>query len=120
MTEAPEQSPPPAGGLPDDLPWRLEPGAVLAASAPWLGAVLNVLPGLGTGYIYQRRWRAYWTASLLAAAWILLGGRLLSLMPSRLEEGQAGLIGTAGLLALALVTALEAFLTARKARQTDG
>ena len=32
--------------------------AVLAASAPWLGALLNVLPGLGAGYLYQRRWRA--------------------------------------------------------------
>ncbi len=33
---------------------------VLAASAGWVAVVLNVVPGLGAGYLYQRRWKAYW------------------------------------------------------------
>ena len=28
---------------------------ILAASAGWVAVTLNVLPGLGTGYLYQRR-----------------------------------------------------------------
>ena len=31
---------------------------VLAASAGWVAVLLNVVPGLGAGYLYQRRWRA--------------------------------------------------------------
>jgi hypothetical protein len=89
-----------------------EPKRLLAASAPWLGALLNVLPGLGTGYVYQRRWRAWWITALLAIAW--------SAVALALATDEAGvtptLIAPAGLLALSLTTAAEAFLAARKAR----
>ncbi|MCS5699321.1 hypothetical protein NZK32_09750 [Cyanobium sp. FGCU-52] len=89
--------------------------AVLAASAPWLAALLNLVPGLGSGYIYQRRWRAYWITSAVATSWFVLGAVLGS-------GGEAGtaprdqLIGLAGLLLLAAVTMTEAFLAGRKAR----
>ena len=89
--------------------------AVLAASAPWLGALLNLLPGLGSGYIYQRRWPAYWITSLLATAWFLLGaqrGRAEDLG----RDPREAVIGLGGLLLLAAVTAVEAFLAARRAR----
>jgi hypothetical protein len=102
-------SPPSQGAAP--LPPRL----VLAASAPWLGALLNMVPGLGSGYIYQRRWRAYWITSALATAWFLAGALLAADADPRLEPRQQ-LVGLAGLLLLAGVTALEAFLAARKAR----
>ena len=39
---------------------------VLASSAGWVAVVLNVIPGLGAGYLYQRRWKPYWITSLLA------------------------------------------------------
>ena len=39
---------------------------ILAASAGWVAVVLNLVPGLGSGYLYQRRWRAYWITSGLA------------------------------------------------------
>ena len=39
---------------------------ILAASAGWVAVILNVLPGLGAGYLYQRRWKAYWVTSALA------------------------------------------------------
>ena len=85
---------------------------MLAASAPWLGALLNVLPGLGTGYVYQRRWRAWWITSLLAIGWSAVA---LALGPEG-EGAPAAQIVPAGLLALSLTTAAEAFLAARKAR----
>jgi hypothetical protein len=96
-----------------------EQRTILASSAPWLGALLNVVPGLGTGYIYQRRWRPYWITSALATAWFVLGA-LLDSSASVMEPGTADqarqLIGLAGLLLLAAVTAVEAFLKAARAR----
>ena len=39
---------------------------IIAASAGWVAVTLNVVPGLGAGYLYQRRWKAYWITSALA------------------------------------------------------
>lgn len=93
---------------------------MLAASAPWLGALLNVLPGLGTGYVYQRRWRAWWINAALAGAWLLTGALAGGIewgdpkdLPNALAVSPAW---PAGLLLLSLLTASEAFLAARKAR----
>ena len=88
--------------------------AVLAASAPWLGALLNVLPGLGAGYLYQRRWRAWWITSGLSSAWFLLGA-MLQPDPSAIDP-RTRLVGLGGLLLLAAVSAVEAFLATRRAR----
>jgi hypothetical protein len=88
--------------------------ALLAASAPWLGALLNVLPGLGAGYLYQRRWPAWWITTVLASAWFLLGSRLAP-DPSAADPRTA-LVGVGGLLLLAAISAVEAFLAARRAR----
>lgn len=96
--------------------------AILAASAPWLGALLNVVPGLGSGYIYQRRWRAYWITTALATGWFLLGavlGGAGSAADPSTADPTDQLIGLGGLLLLAAVTAAEAFRAARRAR-TDG
>ncbi len=93
--------------------------AILAASAPWLGALLNVVPGLGTGYIYQRRWRAYWITTALATGWFLLGavlGGAGTVTDPSTADPTDQLIGLGGLLLLAAVTAAEAFRAARQAR----
>ncbi|WP_216923501.1 hypothetical protein [Synechococcus sp. CCAP 1479/9] len=93
--------------------------AILAASAPWLGALLNVVPGLGSGYIYQRRWRAYWITTALATGWFLLGavrGGAGTVADPSTADPTDQLIGLGGLLLLAAVTAAEAFRAARKAR----
>ena len=92
---------------------------ILAASSPWVAVVLNLVPGLGTGYTYQRRWRAYWISSGLATAWFVAGGVLgqnadAVLMPDLVQQNQ--LIGLGGLLLLAVVTATEAGLAARRAQ----
>jgi|694.fasta_scaffold05257_22 hypothetical protein len=94
------------------LPGVLEPPGlltrkeVLAASSPWVGSGLNILPGLGAGYIYQRRWRAYWITALLGSLWLALG----ALGPWELGPLFPELLG------LSIFTAAEAFLAARRAR----
>lgn len=88
---------------------------VLAASAPWLGALLNVLPGLGAGYLYQRRWRAWWITSVLGALAFALGG-LQAPAQSPAQPSPLAPISLGALLLLAVVSAAEAFLAARRAR----
>lgn len=97
---------------------------ILAASSVWLAAVLNVVPGLGTGYIYQRRWRAYWITTATSTGWFVLGALLGQdvdpvLQPDVLQQNQ--LIGLAGLLLVAGVTAVEAARAAKQAQaQAEG
>ena len=107
-----------ASASPSPAPDQLDTAArkaVLAASAPWLAALLNLVPGLGSGYIYQRRWRAYWITSALATSWFVLGA-VLGQGAEATTAGRDQLIGLAGLLLLAAVTMAEAFLAGRKAR----
>jgi hypothetical protein len=87
---------------------------ILAASSGWVAALLNVVPGLGTGYLYQRRWRAYWITSALATSWFVAGALLDGPEAGALSQRQQ-LIGLAGLLVLAAITATEAGLAARRA-----
>ena len=41
---------------------------ILAASAGWVAVVLNLFPGVGNGYLYQRRWKAHWITVAVAIA----------------------------------------------------
>ncbi|MDH4405592.1 MAG: hypothetical protein QE276_06220 [Cyanobium sp. D14.bin.5] len=105
-----------------ELSQKVSQEVILAASSPWVAVVLNLVPGLGTGYIYQRRWRAYWISSGLATAWFVAGGVLSQnvdevLMPDLVKQNQ--LIGLGGLLLLAVVTATEAGLAARRAQPSS-
>ena len=72
---------------------------ILAASAGWVAVTLNVLPGLGAGYLYQRRWKAYWVTSALATTWFVLGA-VLGQDAGAAEEIQNQLVGLGGLVAL--------------------
>ncbi|MCP9887234.1 hypothetical protein KBY96_04700 [Cyanobium sp. ATX 6A2] len=92
---------------------------LLSASSTWVAVLLNVVPGLGTGYIYQRRWRAYWITSAAAAGWFALGAAQAAdidpeLMADVVARNQ--LVGLAGFLVLALVTAIEAGVAVRRSR----
>ena len=92
---------------------------ILSASCGWVAVLLNVVPGVGTGYIYQRRWRAYWLTSAAAVVWFALGALQgadadPALMPDVVARNQ--LVGLAGFLVLALVTAVEAGLAVRRSR----
>ncbi|MDI9406202.1 MAG: hypothetical protein QM522_05785 [Chitinophagaceae bacterium] len=88
---------------------------ILAASAGWVAVLLNVVPGLGAGYLYQRRWKAYWITSALATAWFVAGA-LLGRNAAAAAEAQNQLVGLIGLLVLAAVTATEAGLAVRSVR----
>ena len=93
---------------------------VLAASAGWVAVVLNVIPGLGAGYLYQRRWRAWWITSALATAWFVAGAVLAGADSgpeiSSADGPASQLVGLLGLLALAAVTATEAGLAVKRVR----
>jgi hypothetical protein len=91
---------------------------ILAASAGWVAVLLNLVPGVGNGYLYQRRWKAYWITSALATAWFVAGA-VLGMSADAAAETQNQLVGLIGLLALAAVTATEAGLAVKKVRQ-DG
>ena len=88
---------------------------VLAASAGWVAVLLNVLPGLGAGYLYQRRWKAYWITSALATSWFIAGAALAQGAPADAEQ-QNQLVGLLGLLLLAGITASEAGLAVKRVR----
>ena len=91
---------------------------ILAASGGWVAVTLNVVPGLGAGYLYQRRWKAYWITSALATTWFFLGV-VLGQDAEASEELRNQLIGLGGLVVLAAGTAVEAGLAVKKARSAD-
>lgn len=91
---------------------------VLAASAGWVAVLLNVLPGLGAGYLYQRRWKAYWITSALATSWFVAGAALARGAAADAEQ-QNQLVGLLGLLLLAGITAAEAGLAVKRVRNAS-
>ncbi len=76
---------------------------ILGASSGWVAVVLNILPGLGAGYIYQRRWKAYWLTSVVSSFWVLIGLiRQLKVESADLASIQSDQVGFYGLLQLLL------------------
>lgn len=90
---------------------------VLSASAGWVAVLLNVLPGLGAGYLYQRRWKAYWITSALATAWFGAGA-VLGQGATADAGSQSQLVGLIGLLLLAAITAVEAGVAVKRVRNS--
>ena len=85
---------------------------VLASSSGWVASLLNLLPGVGTGYIYQRRWVPYFITSGAVIAWFIIGIILQgSKDPSQTER----VIGIAGLFVISIITSVEANLAVKKA-----
>ena len=91
---------------------------ILAASSGWVAVTLNVVPGLGAGYLYQRRWKAYWITSALATSWFLLGA-VLGQGAEDAQDIQNQLVGLVGFIALAAGTAVEAGLAVKKSREEN-
>ena len=46
---------------------------ILASSKGWVASFLNFLPGLGSGYLYQRRWKPYFLTITASTSWFALG-----------------------------------------------
>ena len=85
---------------------------ILASSRGWVASFLNFLPGLGSGYLYQRRWKPYFLTIAASSAWFTLGFFLQGdSEPSQREQ----IIGISGLFFISIVTVIEANLSFKKA-----
>ena len=80
---------------------------ILASSKGWVASFLNFLPGIGSGYLYQRRWKPYFFTIAASTAWFTLGFFLQGdKEPSQSEQ----IIGISGLFFISIVTVIEANL----------
>tara|TARA_B100000579_G_C22136573_1_gene534491 strand:- start:51 stop:395 length:345 start_codon:yes stop_codon:yes gene_type:complete len=85
---------------------------VLSSSSGWVASLLNFLPGLGAGYLYQRRWKPYFITAGVAIAWFVLGAFLnKGTEPTTFEQ----LIGIGGLFLISITTVIEAKIAHKKA-----
>ena len=85
---------------------KLKKDEVIAASSSWVATALNIIPGLGTGYIYQRRWKPYFLTTGAVVFWFILGIILQGdKEPSQTEQ----IIGLSGLLLISIVSAIYSF-----------
>ena len=91
---------------------KLSKEQVLASSSGWVASLLNFLPGVGTGYLYQRRWLPYFITAGAVTAWFFIGIILQGdKEPSQTEQ----LIGISGLFLISTITVVEANLAFKKA-----
>ena len=85
---------------------------ILASSSGWVASTLNFLPGLGAGYLYQRRWIPYFLTGGAATAWFVLGAIINGdTEPTKAEQ----LIGIGGLFLISITTMVEAKIAHKKA-----
>ena len=85
---------------------------ILASSKGWVASFLNFLPGLGSGYLYQRRWKAYFLTIAASTAWFAIGFFLQE--DSEISQREQ-IIGISGLFFISIVTVIEANLAFKKA-----
>ena len=84
---------------------------ILASSSGWVASLLNFFPGLGTGYIYQRRWLPYFLTAGAVLVWFALG---IFLQGDKEPNQSDQLIGLSGLFFISVVTVIEAYLAYKK------
>ena len=91
---------------------KLSKDEILASSSGWVASLLNFLPGVGAGYLYQRRWIPYFITAGAVTGWFVIGIFIQdNKEPSQIEK----LIGIAGLFLISIVTVVEANLAFKKA-----
>ena len=91
---------------------QLSKEEILASSSGWVASLLNFLPGIGAGYLYQRRWLQYFLTAGAVTAWIIIGIILRGdKEPTQTEQ----LIGIGGLFFISIITVLEANLAFKRA-----
>ena len=84
---------------------------ILASSRGWVASFLNFLPGIGSGYLYQRRWKPYFLTIAASTVWLALGFFLQGdSEPSQVQQ----IIGISGLFFISIVTVIEANLAFKK------
>ncbi len=91
---------------------------ILASSSGWVSALLNFFPGLGVGYIYQRRWRAYWITTLTSIIWLIYTF-YNDLTIDHLDplETSNDSISFLGLFLIAVITSFEAWIAVKHAKK---
>ena len=95
---------------------KLSKDQVLASSSGWVASLLNFLPGVGAGYLYQRRWSPYFITIGAVIVWFAIGIILQGdKEPSQTEQ----LIGISGLFLISLITVVEAKLAFKKAEKVS-
>ncbi len=85
---------------------------ILATSSGWVAAFLNIFPGLGVGYIYQRRWLPYFLTGGAIVLWLGLG---LILQKNSEPTSKEQLIGLAGLFFISIISSFESYLAYKNA-----
>ena len=87
---------------------------IITNSSCWVAFVLNIIPGLGSGYIYQRRWRAYWATIFITFIYLIFFQSLeFTLDPSDPLPSQNDQLLFWGLILISFGTSVEAALTYR-------
>ncbi len=90
---------------------------ILAVSSGWVAVLLNLLPGLGVGYIYQRRWKAYWLTGFVSALWAFIGvTRQMNIDLADPASMQSDSITFYGFLLIAVFTSFEAGIAIKNSR----
>ncbi len=84
---------------------KLNKKEILASSNGWVASLLNLFPGIGAGYLYQRRWLPYFLTIGAVVIWFALGIYLQEDKEAAISDQ---LIGFSGLLLISAVTAIEA------------
>ncbi len=93
---------------------------IIASSSAWIAAFLNFIPGIGTGYLYQRRWKAYWITTLTSAGWVYIDLiNELSIDTSDPAASQTNNTGLLGLLLISSISAYEAVYRVKKEREKN-
>ena len=95
---------------------KLSREKVLASSSGWVASLLNLLPGLGAGYLYQRRWIPYFITLAALTLWFFIG---ITLQGDKEPIQNEQFIGISGLFIISIVTAVESNLAYKKIVQTE-
>ena len=91
---------------------KLSKEEILASSRGWVASLLNFFPGVGSGYLYQRRWLAYFLTSGAVASWFAIG---IFLQDGKEPTQTEQIIGLSGLFIISIFTLIEANLAYKKA-----
>ena len=91
---------------------KISKDEILASSSGLVASILNFLPGIGAGYIYQRRWLQYFLTLASFFIWFGIGIYLQGdEEPSKTEQ----LIGITGILVISIITVIESNIAHKKA-----
>ena len=85
---------------------------ILASSKGWIASLLNFFPGLGSGYLYQRRFIAYFLTTASVTTWFIIG---INFQDSQETTQIEQIIGVSGLFLISIFTVVEANIAYKKA-----